>query len=563
MSLKTNERGMQEERGFFSKVRGALFLSGRSFAESYKSSKVWQGYLIFLLGIGLFSVVVSISSYPLFTELFPHYDFILRFWGVNFHLSFSPQLFILCFSVITLFLLFISYIIGFFRHLKFKRVFSALGFSVTPLFILIFYLLNKFILQSFKYELGPLLIGIGVGWSFLSGLIGFLNLIGFEIAGLAKYALSSIVYRRKRTYAAVIGIAVAIGLIITPIPIISGYYSQLTNLAQQHQYAQYLVLLENGKSDYYSSFIDSTVLSSLEHPNIDKVSPETYMSVNLSFNSIHFRANSRGINFSLFQNYRPSFSFKILPATSFSDSNMIIGSYLASILGINYSDLPVNASLMVNSNSVNITVIGILTTDIHYDSEIFISINLTRSLNQDLVNKFSLIEVKLKDATQADTTVQMLRGILPQLRVEQENQMSNFVAGIISRTVQSMWLLSIVIFSVMIFGIFHIMHIIVKESEREIRIFKAIGASRFQIVRIFLYQAVLLSLIGSIIGVLGGIFLSYGASYLVSSITTVSVQPAFDLLIVIASLCFGITSGIVGGIGPAYMAAKANIGGKV
>jgi putative ABC transport system permease protein len=104
------------------------------------------------------------------------------------------------------------------------------------------------------------------------------------------------------------------------------------------------------------------------------------------------------------------------------------------------------------------------------------------------------------------------------------------------------------------------MHTIVKESEREITILKSIGASQFQIIRMFLYQTILLSLVGSILGILSGLLLSYGASIIVSNITSITVQPAFDILVIGMAILLGLTSGIIGGLYPAYNASKKSIG---
>ncbi len=550
------------EPSFLSKIRGALLFSGRSFSLSYKSSKLWQGYLISIFCISLLSLVVSTSTYPLFTEIFPYYVFSITILGLEIWISFSPLLFVIAFFAQIGVWLLISYFLSRIKKLELKRVAAALGFALTPFLILIFYLLNKFILQSYKAELGPLLLGVSLGWSLLSGLIGLASLIGFEFAGLFNFAIKSILYRRRRTYAAIIGITVAVGLIVTPIPIISGYYTQLNSLAQQYQYAQYLILLEQGKDDLYSSLIDSTVLSSIDHSNIATLSPETYLSLNMSKNSTNYNINMRGINYSIFKTLRSSLSFQILPTKSFSDTQLLIGSYLASMLNISYASLPINISLSFNLEIRNVTIIGLVSSNIHYDTELFSPVNLTRVLNPELSDKFSLIEVKLTDASSVDSTIQTLQTENPDLNIKRENQLSDFVSGIISRTVQSMWLLSIVVYVVMAFGMFHVINTIVKESEREIVILKAIGSSRSQLIRIFLYQGVLLCLFGCILGVLGGIFLSYSASFLVSSITTITVRPTFDVFTIFISILFGLTAGIIGSLYPAYTASKIAIGEK-
>jgi len=567
MKLENNENQDSvyriAEPTFFMKIRSALLLSGRLFSLSYKSSKLWQGYFIFLISSGLLSLVLSTSSYPVFISLFPHYNFLFNLFGMNIWISFSPEFFILSFLVFCGFLLGISFLISQFKKLSIKRVISSLGFSATPLLILIFYFLNKFLLQSFKYELGPMLIGIGLSWSGLSAFIGIINLIGVNFGGLFNYSIKSILFRRKRTYAALIGIAVAVGLIVTPIPIISGYYTQLNSLAQQYQYSQFLIALEKGKSSFDSSRINLTAISSLYQSNVQAVSPETYLNVNLSYEGELYQISIRGINYTIFQNFRNPSPFQILSGKSFSENQLLLGVQLGIMLNISYENLPINISLQYNSQIYNKTIIGLVKTNIHYDYELFAPTSLLYILEPELIGKVSLVEIKLADPSLVDATISVLQSENPLLDIKRENNLRDFVSEIITRTVQSIWLLTFVIYTVMAFGMFHIMQTITKESEREIAILKSIGSSDFQIIRIFLYQAILLCLLGSVLGVLCGIFLSYLASIVVSSITTITVRPAFDLLSISLAIVLGVSSGIIGGLYPAYSSSKMIIGVKI
>lgn len=546
--------------GFISKMSGALLLSGKSFSNSYKSAKLWQGYLVSVFCSFLLSLVLSTSTFPPLMEIFPHFVFSITFFGITLWVSFSPLL-LTCvfFSIISLWLV-LSFLISYFKKLQIKRTASALGFAFSPLLILIFYLVNKFILQSFKYELGPLLLSIGIGWSFLSGSIGVGSLVRFEFGGLFSYSIKSIIFRRKRTYAAIIGIAVSIGLIVTPIPLISGYYSQLNRLAQQYQYAQYIIALEEGKNDYFSSYIDDSIISSLNHSNIQIISPETYLHINFSLNTSHLQFNLRGVNYSIFKNLRSSLSFQIIAGENFLNDQIILGKLVAQNLNISFADLPINVTLSYNSQSNNVTIIGLLNSDIYYDMEILAPISLTRNLKPELISKFSLIEIKLKDPSLIDSTLEILQSENPELEITGENQLSNFVSGIIERTINCIWLLSIVVYVTMGFGMFHVMQTIIRESEREIAILKSIGSNRFQLIRIFLYQIILLSLIGSIIGVLSGIFLSYIASFLVSNLTSITVRPSFDLFAISFAILLGLTSGILGGFYPVFKASRLKVG---
>jgi putative ABC transport system permease protein len=103
-------------------------------------------------------------------------------------------------------------------------------------------------------------------------------------------------------------------------------------------------------------------------------------------------------------------------------------------------------------------------------------------------------------------------------------------------------------------GIMNIMLVSVTERTREIGVRKAIGAKRKDILMQFLLEALFLSLIGGIIGVIGGIiFTLYGLPSLKPDWeTSLTLQPTF--------VAFGFSAlvGIFFGYYPAHKASKLN-----
>ena len=97
-------------------------------------------------------------------------------------------------------------------------------------------------------------------------------------------------------------------------------------------------------------------------------------------------------------------------------------------------------------------------------------------------------------------------------------------------------------------GVMNIMLVSVTERTREIGLRKALGARRDDILKQFLLEAVMLSLVGGIIGILLGLSASYIlAKFFVSEVTAWSVLLAF---------LFSVAVGVIFGIAPALRAAK-------
>jgi putative ABC transport system permease protein len=99
-------------------------------------------------------------------------------------------------------------------------------------------------------------------------------------------------------------------------------------------------------------------------------------------------------------------------------------------------------------------------------------------------------------------------------------------------------------------GIANVMLVAVRERTREIGVRRAIGARRRDVLAQFLTEATVLSLVGGLIGVAGGLALAWALPGLSGQATKVSYPAA-----VVAFAVSGLV-GMVAGIGPANQAAR-------
>lgn len=99
-------------------------------------------------------------------------------------------------------------------------------------------------------------------------------------------------------------------------------------------------------------------------------------------------------------------------------------------------------------------------------------------------------------------------------------------------------------------GIMNIMLVSVTERTREIGIRKAVGATKAKILQQFLFEALIMTIIGGIIGVA----LAYGAAYLID--LQFSLPLIFSWQIMLISLGIPLIVGVLFGIWPAWRAAR-------
>lgn len=99
-------------------------------------------------------------------------------------------------------------------------------------------------------------------------------------------------------------------------------------------------------------------------------------------------------------------------------------------------------------------------------------------------------------------------------------------------------------------GIMNIMLVTIKERTREIGIRKALGATQRDVLWQFLFESALYALIGGVIGVIAGCFMTVLAAQVIGLAIRLSVMP------IIASVAFAAGVGLAFGILPARKAAR-------
>ncbi len=106
-------------------------------------------------------------------------------------------------------------------------------------------------------------------------------------------------------------------------------------------------------------------------------------------------------------------------------------------------------------------------------------------------------------------------------------------------------------------SIFNVMMMSVTERTKEIGVIRSIGAQKGEVLRMFLNEAILLGLVGSLIGGL----LSFGGGYLVLQIILQDTKYLFalsTLVNILYGVAFGIVTSLASGIYPAWKASNLN-----
>ena len=122
----------------------------------------------------------------------------------------------------------------------------------------------------------------------------------------------------------------------------------------------------------------------------------------------------------------------------------------------------------------------------------------------------------------------------------------------------TLFLMSIAAISLVVggVGIMNIMLVSVSERTKEIGLRKAIGATDGDILRQFLFEAVILTFFGGIIGIAAGTFLSFITSLVLSRLISLGWEFTFPVQAVLIGVGTAALVGLVFGLYPARQAAK-------
>ena len=179
---------------------------------------------------------------------------------------------------------------------------------------------------------------------------------------------------------------------------------------------------------------------------------------------------------------------------------------------------------------------------VDYLRMVYVSANDDNGINRLQADIENLLRVRhnIKDSNLDDFNIRNMQSIMETMQ-QTTSTLTLFLGAVAA--------ISLVVGGI---GIMNIMLVSVTERTREIGIRKALGATYNVIVTQFLIEAVVISLMGDIIGIIFGI----GASQLISKFSGMS--TVLSIPTIFLSFGFSIAIGLVFGVYPARKAARLN-----
>ena len=227
----------------------------------------------------------------------------------------------------------------------------------------------------------------------------------------------------------------------------------------------------------------------------------------------------------------------------------ILGTRASSILGVDPGD-----SIAINGQDV--TIVGILgETGSQDDYQIFAPLKTVQQAfgKEGLISSMDIRA--LCSACPVESIADSINKTIPGVRAVAVKQIAETEMNLVGKINRFMLALAGITLVVGGFGVVNTMMASVHERIKDIGIMKAVGASRKQIVSMFIYEAIAVGVVGGIIGYIAGTLLSYVLGPLIFDGLAVSYAPQYLL----PALGLAILVTIVASVYPALRASHIRV----
>ncbi len=227
----------------------------------------------------------------------------------------------------------------------------------------------------------------------------------------------------------------------------------------------------------------------------------------------------------------------------------LLGDRASSALGVDVGD-------PISLNDEELTVVGVLQeTGSQDDYQVFAPLGtVQKAFGKE--GSISSVDVRaLCSACPVETIADSINKSIPGVRAVAVQQIAESEMNLVMKVNRFMLALAAITLVVGVFAVVSTMMSSVHERTKDIGIMKAVGASRGQIVRMFVYEAVAVGLIGGIMGYVAGTLLSYVLGPLIFDGLPMSYAPQYLL----PALGLAIAVAIVASVYPAFRASQVRV----
>ncbi len=230
-------------------------------------------------------------------------------------------------------------------------------------------------------------------------------------------------------------------------------------------------------------------------------------------------------------------------------NHALVGAVAAELLKLNVGD-----KIVLNGSEATVT--GVLDeTGASDDYQIFVPLKTAQKASgkEGLISSVDIRACcKLSPV---ETIADEINQNIPGIKAVTVKQIAATEMGMLDKLNKFMLALASITLAVGLFGVVNTMLASVHERVKDIGIMRAVGASRNQIIKLFIYEAVIIGTIGGFFGYLAGTMLAYAIGPLVFEGVVMAYVPQYLPLALAMATCMAVVAAVY----PAFNATKIRV----
>lgn len=387
-----------------------------------------------------------------------------------------------------------------------------------------------------------------------------------------KIAIRSLNSNKMRTLLSMLGIIIGVGAVIAVISIASGSQVQVTSRISSM--GSNLINIRPGwsRGRFGRLGSSSTELFTMEladaivdySPSVKQIAPNNQSSGYFMYGENNYQANIVGTNRNYLQinNYSPE-KGKFFSQYDLDNATdvIVLGSNIVSELFGDKEPLGCKITFYYNKRFYVFKVVGVMeekdrgiTGDLNRNAYIPITSYLNSISSSKYIDSFIAQAESSAEASQAveqiDYLLEKYIGDPDKYNIMSQDELLDTISqvtGTMTLMIAGIAAISLLVGGI---GIMNIMLVSVTERTREIGIRKALGAKRRHVLSQFLIEALTLSSIGGVVGIIFGYIAAYGVAHMAGWPLIISIPT------LIFAFAFSLVVGVFFGIYPAVKASK-------
>jgi len=368
----------------------------------------------------------------------------------------------------------------------------------------------------------------------------------------SQFVLKNVLQRKARSALTITGVAVAVMAVVALVGIADGFKSSFRDLYEKRGVD--LLVVRAGSSEHLSSSIPQQVGAEIRKlPGVRAVSPGLMDVVSFpEANLTSVLLQGWSADSFLFDNLKMLNGRRV---NTGDDKGVMLGMVLAQNLGKKTGD-----TLEIASRQFE--VVGVFESFSHYENGAAVMLISSLQTLMDRPNQVTGFQVVLENAPDKPELIRRVRREIEALKSPKGDvwgvaatPVEDYVRNTSQiRMAEAMaWMTAVIALIIGAVGVLNTMIMSVFERTREIGILRAIGWRKSRVVRLILYESLLFSVAGAVVGIVGAVAMTKALTWwpLVGGLIKGDVAP----MVMIQGFLIALAVGLIGGAYPAYRGA--------